>query len=170
MSRLYFYLLLALVQHRCYCQITESNCERALPTEADLEADGSVFDIAVAGVLGEGSENVAPQIQTLSYTCLAQGTTEGLYRAVSITVEYYRNPGEAVADNRHFQLLCYDDEWQMPTNDGFDPQIVFTFDPPTRYDCENCRSGLGANNHHCIRKYGNCYLCVCIHFCTNFSL
>ena len=170
MTYLYHYYLLASLLQLCNCQISESNCERALPTEADLEADGSAFDEAVASLLGEGSNNVAPQIQTLNYTCLAQGTTEGLYRAVSITVEYYANPGDAFADNRHFQLLCYDDEWQMPTNDGFEAQSVFTFDPPTRYDCENCRGGLGANDHHCIRKYDNHYLCVCIHFCTNFSL
>ena len=170
MSRLYFYLLLALIQHRCNCQITESNCERAPPTKADLEADGSAFDVAVASLLGEGANNVAPQIQTLNYTCLAQGPTEGLYRAVSIIVEYYLNLGGALTfDYRHFQLLCYDDLWQL-SDDGFEDQTVFNSDPPTRYDCENCRSGLDANDHHCIRKYDNHYPRVCIHFCTNFSL
>ena len=170
MTYLYHYYLLASLLQLCNCQISESNCERALPTEADLEADGSAFDEAVASLLGEGSNNVAPQIQTLNYTCLAQGTTEGLYRAVSITVEYYLNIGGSLtSDYRHFQLLCYDDLWQL-SDDGFEDQTVFTSDTPTRYDCENCRSGLDANEHHCIRKYDNHYPSVYIHFCTNFSL
>ena len=170
MAYLYHYYLLASLLQLCNCQI-ESDCERALPAEADLEADGSAFDEAVASLLGEGANNVAPQIQTLNYTCLAQGTTEGLYRAVSITVEYYLNIGGSLtSDYRHFQLLCYDDLWQL-SDDGFEEQTVFTFDPPTRYDCQNCRSALNVNEHHCIRKYDNRYLCMCMHpFLHKFQL
>ena len=111
----YYWCLLAIVLQLWNCQITESNCERALE-ELEMDSD-DVLDQVVADLFSNRSTNsFAPEDKEFNYTCacLAQGTSEGLYRTASITVEHYCNPNNTVGQSRrHFQLLCYDDTWQI---------------------------------------------------------
>ena len=103
------------------------------------------FIFLVSSLLGDGNDIPDPTIMDLNFTCLAQGPTQGLYRATSIVVEFRPNPGDDVT-TRQCQFLCFDDEWRTPSSDDFENLVG---SPPTRYDCSNCREANGPN-HNCI--------------------
>ena len=96
-----------------------------------------------------------PSILEVNYTCLAQGTLEGNYRALSVMIMYYQDFNSTTINAAHFQLLCYNSEWVLPTGETIDNITGSVATLETRFDCRSCRSGL--NPHRCIRK--SSYLC-----------
>ena len=142
----YLCLLSLLLFYRSCWSIEESNCQNYLPLT-------EVFDFFLLMHVSEVVPDAYPLILEVNYTCLAQGTFEGTYRALSVIITYYPNTymyNSTEINAAHFQLLCYDFQWVLPFTDTID-NITGSVTPlDTRFDCSSCRSGL--NQHHCIRK------------------
>ena len=138
-------LLVALIYcSLCHCQgITEPNCERPLFNLSELQQNPSFTSLA-SGFIG------STKLVNFDLTCLAQGSTQGLYRAASVIVDVEKNPGEIV--RKRFQLMCYDDEWRQPHIDSFETVRNLNLDPPIRYDCGSCHVHAD-NDYHCVGKY-----------------
>ena len=98
---------------------------------------------------GEGS-NINVDIVNTHYTCQAQGTSFGSYRALSAIVTYRKN-GNSAIEVRQIEMICVDvgggrSEWDRG-NDITVPASGFE-SLETRKDCSTCSSSAG-NSHHC---------------------
>ena len=124
----------------CYCQ-SQPNCEIELFTNAGLQ-NNEYFRFAAYALLGDGGE---PPITVSDFTvvCAAQGMTEGLYRAVSIVVNF---TVDSISSTRQYQTWCYNDAWFSTENTFSAPD---TFDPPIRTDCYHCRES-SMDPHNCL--------------------
>ena len=141
----------------CYCQFPP-NCEKQLYTLLELQENPDFISL-VETLLGDGNQVPDPIILDLNFTCLAQGPTQGLYRATSVIVDFMTNlfPGDTSGGRRQCQFLCRDNEWRSAFNDGFiSAEHIVVLDPPIRYDCANCRDVIG-NDYNCIREFTIAY-------------
>ena len=125
----------------------QSNCERELPYIAEYEYPDGAF----VGALRETSPDATPVVLAVNYTCLAQGPSEGQYRALSVIITYFDLNELGLPINvAHLQLLCYSFEWVQPSDDVLENITDSVVALETRFDCRSCRAG--GNEHHCIRK------------------
>lgn len=121
-----------------------SNCERELPSIGEYEDLGGAFVSAVR----ETVPDAVPVVLEDSYTCLAQGPSEGAYRALSVVITYLLDSEATDINVGHLQLFCFDDQWVRFEELENITETVFPLD--TRFDCSFCVAGI--NPYHCVRK------------------
>ena len=141
----------------CYCQTfpSQPNCERELFDNTELQENDRFVEVALA-LLGEGG-NPDVTVSNFTVVCAAQGMTEGLYRAVSIVVNFTVGPKE---ETRQYQTWCGDGVWGSTESTVPDPG---TLDPPIRRDCYHCRD-IRSSDHNCLGE------CNYYYYYSNFQV
>ena len=83
------------------------------------------------------------------YTCLAQGTSDGTYRKLSVITTFNTNLSRS-PETRQFEMQCLSNEWSgvsdSLTNPGELPAII-----GLRKDFSNC-TRTAHNENHCLRE------------------
>ena len=116
------------------------NCEKALPTLAELE--GSILtELSDSGPVIEDS---------IQYICLAQGNVQGMYRAASVIITYHSHRG-GPTKVRHFHVHCYNNAWLIDDGEPSHHHHHHLGSHATRSDCRQCNRLYNITN--CIGEF-----------------
>ena len=120
-------------------------CELVLPNQMELG------ELVVQLTYEEAYPGPVTVIQnSIQYTCLVEGVTQGTYRSASVIVSYRVDPGNDVKVGQ-FQFYCLKNHWIPILNEGLVSPPLDYVSLETDYNCSNC-SRTADNHHNCISK------------------
>ena len=124
--------------------ISQPQCELTLPNSTELSG-------IIEKLLQLSQEESVHTLESaIQYTCLAQGETQGMYRAASVIVTYYRENSLLVQAGQ-IQIICLDNSWMPIVDEGINKPPVGYASLEVNHSCSNC-SHAGNNTHNCISK------------------